>query len=100
MTHENFYNATRLIFKACKTPKHPPDFISNSGSKYWYGQNKKGKYVIRQSDHWCKYQGLVKCDIKTSKSVKGCKQIASCKWKIIGRLDMSDSEYVTGKVYL
>jgi len=100
ITHENFHIATRLVFKACKTPKHPPDYTSNSGSKYWYGKNKRGLYVIRSSDHWCKYQGVINSDTKINKTVKGCKQIASCKWKIVGHIIVPEDNFVTGKVYL
>ncbi len=31
-----------------KTPQRTPDYVSDSGSKYWY----VGDSVIRQSDHW------------------------------------------------
>ena len=36
-------------------------FISGISSLYWYGEDKRGKYVIRESDHWGK--------------------VASCQWK-------------------
>lgn len=52
ITHSNFHLATKAWFKPCKMPTRKPNFISNSGSKYWYGNDKKGDYVIRYSDHW------------------------------------------------
>tara|TARA_R110002111_G_scaffold100975_1_gene156356 strand:- start:1515 stop:2024 length:510 start_codon:yes stop_codon:yes gene_type:complete len=45
---DNFYLATTATFKSCEIPKRKPDYISASGSKYWYC--KSG--VIRHSDHW------------------------------------------------
>jgi len=36
--------------KAKDIPDKKPDFVSRSGSKYWYVKDKKA--VIRQSDHW------------------------------------------------
>ncbi|MDR3188432.1 MAG: hypothetical protein LBT94_04510 [Prevotellaceae bacterium] len=59
ITYNNFNVATRGVFKACKAPKRKPDFISwsnrydkHKSSMYWRGEDKKGKYVIRQSQHW------------------------------------------------
>ena len=42
------------VFKLCKKPSRPPDSLSWQGSRYWYGENKRGKYMIRASDHWGK----------------------------------------------
>ena len=44
----NFFDNTIALFKECDKPKRKPDFISDSGSIYWYF--KKG--VIRGADHW------------------------------------------------
>lgn len=48
---------TRGCFKGCKRPKRNPDYSSPSGSKYWYGEDSKGKYMIRRSDHWSYING-------------------------------------------
>ena len=55
ITFDNFYIKTYACYKGCKTPKRQPDFTSDSGSKYWYGQNKNGDYVIRRSNHWGRF---------------------------------------------
>lgn len=43
-----FYKDSKAIFTVVKKPETKPDFISNSGSQYWYTD----KGVIRYSDHW------------------------------------------------
>ncbi len=51
VTFDNFYKNTKADFKEILqvgVPKRKPDFISDSGSKYWYTSDS----VIRQSDHW------------------------------------------------
>lgn len=40
------------VFKPCKSPSCSPEKISQGGSKYWYGIDKFGKFMIRKSDHW------------------------------------------------
>lgn len=45
---------TVRVFKPCKKPHRKPDFVSWQGSCYWYGENKRGKYMIRASNHWGK----------------------------------------------
>ena len=50
-TKDNYYTSTYAKFVECATPRRKPDYISSSGSKYWY--NKTG--VIRKSDHWSLY---------------------------------------------
>jgi len=84
----NYHISTHATFKACNVPNRTPDFISKSGSKYWYGQNKNGGYVIRQSDHWNRqyHNGRL--------SSIGCIKISTCLWDII-RATPSD----TGKAY-
>jgi hypothetical protein len=75
ITHDNFHISTKATFKSCKKPKRTADFISRSrvwfedgkgscfvSSCYWYGEDNKGKFVIRYSDHWG--------------------QVASCNWEI------------------
>jgi hypothetical protein len=43
-----FFKSTYANFTVCETPKRNPDYVSDSGSKYWYVENS----VVRQSDHW------------------------------------------------
>lgn len=52
INHSNFFVGTQAWFKPCERPDREPDFISLSGSKYWYGEDKDGGFVIRESDHW------------------------------------------------
>lgn len=47
-------------------------------SRYWYGEDSKGKYVIRESDHWGK--------------------VASCSWK--ATKDLKNRKLKTAKIYL
>lgn len=49
---ENFYINTCGTFVPCDIPQREPDFYSDGGSSYWYGEDEKGEYVIRSSDHW------------------------------------------------
>lgn len=61
----NFFHSTFADFQKLakeEIPKGKPDFVSDSGSKYWY--LKDG--VIRYSNHWLR-------------------QVASCKWFLNGK---------------
>jgi hypothetical protein len=89
ITFNNYHFKTEAVFKGCKIPKRKPDFVSNSGSKYWHGIDKNGAYVIRHSDHWVNIKEIGKNDIK-----KQCKKIATCQW----HLKTNDS--MAGKAYL
>ena len=51
-TFDNFYKDTKAVFEGTERPKEEPDYTSYSGSEYWYGEDKDGKYVVRGSDHW------------------------------------------------
>lgn len=94
ITFDNYFDSTAAIFKACKMPKREADYESDSGSRYWYGENKRGKYVIRLSNHW------TRCNHKS----RVCKKIASCQWQIVGLLKEYSIpfEYLgfVGKCYL
>lgn len=61
VTFDNFFIDTVACFKPFDEPDCEPDFISESGSQYWYGEDEVGDYVVRKSDHWGSY-------------------IASCSW--------------------
>ena len=45
---DNFYMGTKAIWDECEMPSGAPDYVSNSGSKYWYSNDG----VTRCSDHW------------------------------------------------
>lgn len=45
-------NSFARVFKPCKKPSRSADKISQGGSKYWFGEDRNGKYMIRMSDHW------------------------------------------------
>lgn len=66
----NFFELTAAVFDVCETPDSEPDYVSGSGSAYWYVNGG----VVRCSDHW----GY---------------GIASCKW-YLRDLDMRYSENV------
>jgi hypothetical protein len=68
-THGNFHLETRATFMPCATPDRMPDYVSDSGSQYWY----EGNTVIRCANHW----GIV----------------ASCRWGYNGK---ESGEYVSG----
>lgn len=64
ITFDNFYKGTKADFKEIMkagVPKRKPDFVSDSGSKYWFTANS----VIRQSNHWG--------------------QLDTCEWTLDGR---------------
>ena len=44
----NYFENTNVMYEECEKPKRKPDYVSDSGSCYWY--LKKG--VIRGSNHW------------------------------------------------
>ena len=48
ITEENFFTSTVATFTPTEKPKRPPDYISGSGSQYWYTEDG----VTRYSDHW------------------------------------------------
>ena len=68
-THDNFHLATSATFVPCAKPDRAPDYVSDSGSEYWY----VGDTVIRNANHW----GIV----------------ASCKWSYNGK---ESDDYVSG----
>ncbi|MBQ6655005.1 MAG: hypothetical protein IJM79_05720 [Erysipelotrichaceae bacterium] len=52
----NFFDYTVSIFDQCDKPAGEPDFISPSGSCYWYSD----EGVVRKANHWG--NGLDNCD--------------------------------------
>lgn len=82
---ENFCKDTWAIFNSARRPKRDPDYISESGSLYWYTQ----KGVYRCSNHW------VNIILKSEESIyfpsdeelkeseiNSCSKIKSCFWSI------------------
>jgi len=59
-TKENFFLNTEANFSSCETPERAPDYVSKSGSVYWYTD----EGVVRAADHWL--------------------GVASCKWTLDG----------------
>lgn len=47
-TPANFFEATTAMFTACAKPERPADYVSASGSAYWYTE----AGVVRCADHW------------------------------------------------
>ena len=106
--YSNYFLSTKVVFKGCKIPKRNPDYISidkkfnDISSKYWYGEDTNGKYVIRQSNHWVNI-----CDFENNK-YKQCERIATCLWSLKTNKKNTDFlgnlEYLTsknaGKAYL
>ncbi|MCR5067786.1 MAG: hypothetical protein K6A14_06975 [Erysipelotrichaceae bacterium] len=52
----NFFDFTVAVFDQCEQPEGEPDFVSASGSRYWYSE----KGVVRGANHWG--NGLDNCD--------------------------------------
>lgn len=46
----NFHRCTAAVWTPVRCPRRKPDYISDSGSRYWYTAD--GKAVIRSSNHW------------------------------------------------
>jgi hypothetical protein len=44
----NYHIETAANFTSCPPPNEEPDYVSDSGSRYW----RRDTGVIRQSDHW------------------------------------------------
>lgn len=56
----NFHLATKADFNFAEVPGRMPDYVSESGSMYWYEESR----LIRMSDHWG--------------------DVASCRWTLNG----------------
>jgi len=99
ITIDNFYCTTEAIFKGCKTPKRKPDYISYDSlyegrisSRYWYGKDSFGSFVIRESNHWVKTK-----KIGSNNITKNCKSIGSCQWNLKTNNEIKNT---SGKCYL
>lgn len=54
--HERTYGIWEVL-PLSDVPQRAPDYVSTNfygkeSSKYWYGEDEGGKYVVRASDHW------------------------------------------------
>lgn len=47
-TSRNYYMGTEATFEPCERPSREADYVSDSGSAYWYSEDG----VVRESDHW------------------------------------------------
>lgn len=86
VTYDNFMNGTSAIFEQMvEMPARKADYISRSGSRYWYGEDERGKYVIRSSDHW---SDVVR-DEEEAKAFNAkpddYNNIASCYWALYSK---------------
>jgi hypothetical protein len=102
----NFHISTKAVFEYTNyEPQRKPDYISSSGSKYWYSSNiiksdiilklkqaktdeewleiyntlrkeqKRSLMIFRQSNHWCYGKQLCDGKFNTYKN-----RISTCKW--------------------
>lgn len=86
INNHTYFVKTFGQFNFCKTPISSPDYISESGSQYWYTE----KGLIRQSDHW----GIV-CTCRWFLNEKKSKKInenttAFCSWKTMKHINILD----------
>lgn len=72
---DNFFNNTYGVFDfVSNPPSRKPDFISCTGSEYWYEKD----FLYRRSNHWSGYFD------GHSKLIDGCVRISTCKWYLRG----------------
>lgn len=83
VTYDNFFTQTSAVFEEQESrPKGAPDYVSNSGSRYWYGEDSRGEYVIREADHWSEeFTGEDKRNAFNENPAQS-RAIASCRWAI------------------
>lgn len=74
-TQDNFMKSTKVDFKSCRLPKGKPDYVSNSGSRYWYFDEK----VIRESTHWG-LRSSACCWTLNNKRIKNNRSVGEAYW--------------------
>ena len=108
VTYDDFFICSKGTFVECVEPTTEPDYnsiptvLGNTSSKYWYGTDEGGAYIIRKANHWCLY--YINDYLITSQANK----IAKCVWhyrfldmnSIKGALNFNVPEHYTGKIYL
>lgn len=107
ITYDNFFTDTKGIFEETETPDREPDYISQKrfgwgeSSRYWYGTDKGGDYVIRQSDHWSGYTKKGNPKMLDEDAVFNfATPIASCTWFLKETKGTVQDGKRTGKIYL
>ncbi len=107
ITFDNFFINTRGTFELTDTPKREPDYTSErrdgSGisSRYWYGTDEGGAYVIRESDHWSGYLYGSNNPDWQERNMQNQTPIASCRWALrMPNINDYNSGWQTGKIYL
>lgn len=101
VTFDNFFANTSAVFTLLpksEAPQREADYESKRwdglgiSSRYWYGEDERGKYVVRASDQWSDYPR----GINSRKAFEDnpyhriYTQIASSRWA----LDMTDAPNV------
>lgn len=102
LSYQSFFLSTFAVFKECKKPKREPDYISkdkkgNISSRYWYGNNRLGDYVIRESNHWSSY-----INNNTNTATNGCGTIGrtNCFWILrLSFIKLNKDKLYTAKAY-
>lgn len=94
---ENYFNNTKGRFVECERPKKEPDFVSTTGSKYWYIRGG----VIRQSSHW---SNILYTDKPTYDQYANnvCGMIKNCYWDIFVITPMKlsiNGNYLVSKLF-
>lgn len=93
VTFDNFFQNTSAVFELMpksEVPQREPDYVSERwdgfgvSSRYWYGEDERGKYVIRESNHWSSYpQGEnTREAFEAEPYNKRYTRIASCRWAL------------------
>lgn len=98
VTFDNFFDNTSAVFTLLpksEAPQREADYESKRwdglgvSSRYWYGEDEQGKYVVRASDHWSSYPrgANSRKAFEDNPYHRIYTQIASCRWA----LDMADA---------
>ena len=110
-TFDNFFTNTSATFKpisVAEKPTREPDYVSKrwdgfgASSRYWYGEDERGKYVIRESDHWSNVMFTDNSVAAFEKDPYNRRytRIATCQWAIDAtELTAGKTESEGGKKY-
>lgn len=119
VTFDNFFKNTSAVFEVLpksEVPQREPDYTSERwdgfgvSSRYWYGEDGLGKYVIRESNHWSDYpQGeRTREAFEAEPYNKRYTRISSCRWALaVSKEQVTtekdsylDGDKMYGKAYL